>query len=112
MTDWDDPEVKQFLDQFEENALPKIRGSAVVLSLHSSDPDPKMCLEVGAAILFDKPLLVCVRPGAVVPQNLRRAGAHIVEIEEGQLTDLTKERIQAALESIIEDDPRVRKTVH
>lgn len=73
MNPFDDPEVKTYLESFRREVMPKITDSNMIFALITEKPDPKLCLEVGAAILLDKPLIICVRPGQKISDNLRMA---------------------------------------
>jgi hypothetical protein len=105
MSAYDDPEVKAFLDQFAGDGLPKIRESAMVISIDTGTVTPKMCLEIGAAILLDKPLILCVHKGEAVPQHIRRLAAQIVVVEEAE-TEASKERLTAAITSVMTEIKR------
>lgn len=91
--------VDEMLRRFEEEVLPQIDGSAMTLVLMHSPPDAKICLEVGAAILLDKPLLVFAAPGTNIPQKLRNLATAIVV---GEMSDpSTKERLTAAIAELL-----------
>jgi hypothetical protein len=75
-------EVKDFLQRADREMFPKMRGSALSLVIGTDKPDAKLALEVGAAVLFDKPLLVVIPRGRVIPDGLRRIAAEIVEIDD------------------------------
>jgi len=64
--------------QFEEwarRALKGVKGSTMFLQLFTPnfDPakDPAYALQLGAAILLDKPLIILAPEGAVIPPKLR-----------------------------------------
>ena len=80
-----------------------------MLAIHSDKPDPKMCLEIGAAILLDKPIILCVRKGLPVPENLRKI-AKLVEIEaDGELSELSKGRVEDAIYDTMTNDQRSKR---
>jgi hypothetical protein len=72
-------EVKDFLFRAERDMLPKMKASAMSLVIGAEHADIKLALEVGAAILFDKPLLVVVPPGRLIPEGLRRVATLVLE---------------------------------
>jgi hypothetical protein len=85
--------------------LPKLRSSALSVSIvpaDVSDLDVKFCVELGAAILLDKPLIMVVGPGQQLPEHLVRVADEIVE------TDLAhagaSEAIRAAISRLLKDD--------
>jgi hypothetical protein len=72
-----DPEERQawdeFVRHFREDALEKMDSSAFVTSLVPSTDkvDVKFAVELGTAIMLDKPILAVALPGAHVPDKLR-----------------------------------------
>lgn len=102
---FDDPNLKAYLRHAQREMFPKLKGSALSLTILHGDPDPKLCLELGAAILFDKPLIVLVpdreRP---VPANLKRVASAIVYGAPNDPT--TQERLQDAINSVVKNDQR------
>lgn len=82
-------EWEAFVARQRSELFPMIEGSAVGMILApSAEPDVKLCLELGALILFDKPIVVVISPGQSVPAKLARiADATIeadVDTEEGK----------------------------
>jgi nucleoside 2-deoxyribosyltransferase len=79
----DHPDVKRMLNQFRDSVLPNIKGSNTVGCIISGkDPDPKMCFEMGAALLLDKPILAICFDRAYVSRHLLRIAAEIVEVTD------------------------------
>ena len=80
----------EFVENFRREAIEKIAGSAAFVSLVPSADhvDVKFCVELGAAIMLDKPLVAITLPGAAIPGRLRRVADEIIEVdldtEEGQ----------------------------
>jgi ATP:corrinoid adenosyltransferase len=84
------PETEQAFEQFLERALQsglidELRSSTVVMATDADDADLQMALalEVGAALVYDKPLMLVVHAGHKIPQKVRDAADEIVELEEG-----------------------------
>ena len=73
-------EMRDFLFRAQRDMFPKMQASALSLVIGSDEPDAKLALEVGAAVLFDKPLLLVIPAGRVVSASLRRAATEIVEV--------------------------------
>lgn len=73
--------AKDFLYRAERDMLPKMKASAMSLVIGADTPDIKLCLEVGAAILFDKPLLIIVPPGRTISKGLQRVASAVVELD-------------------------------
>lgn len=82
MTDYpfDDPDVQEWARHVREDLVPKVRQSAVGVSLvTAAEPDVKFAVELGMMILLDKPIIAVVYPGVVVPEHLTRAADALVE---------------------------------
>jgi hypothetical protein len=101
-------ETDEFFKHAREEMFPKMKSSALSVTIvppDGADPDPKLCMELGAAILFDKPIILMVPAGRTIPANLRRVAATIVQ---GDMSDpSTGERLQNAITHVIENDARV-----
>lgn len=99
-----DDAKEKYLDRFKEEALPMIEGSVISLVIAPERPDPKVCLELGATLLLDKPLILVITRGHTVPANLRRCAAAVVEgeIDEPDF----QERLQQAISSVMKTDKR------
>jgi hypothetical protein len=86
-TQWD-----EFVAHFRRDTLGKIADSAIVMSLvpRSGDFDVKFAVELGAAIMLDKPIIAVALPGTPIPAKLREIADRIVEadidVEEGRQT--------------------------
>lgn len=91
MSDWVDELSEEdrrgwneFVDHFRRDALEKIAGSGAFVSLVPHNPgefDVKFAVELGAAVMLDKPILAIVMPGAKVSGKLRTIADEIVEAD-------------------------------
>jgi hypothetical protein len=100
---FDDPDLKAYLRRAEEEMFPKMKGSAISVII-AGKSDAKLCVELGAAILFDKPIVVVVPDGRTVPANLKRVAAVIVE---GNSRDPAfSNLLQSAIARVLENDRR------
>jgi hypothetical protein len=92
------------MDDFFEHArremFPKLKSSAMSLMI-LGEPDPKLCLELGAAILFDKPILVIVPKGRSVPLALRTIANKILE-DVDMNDESSQTRLSAAMREMME----------
>lgn len=93
-------EVKDFLHRAERDMFPKMKGSAMSLVINDDKPDAKLALEVGAAILFDKPLLVVVPRGSAVSAALRRVATKVIEIDDFSSPD-AQVKLQCAIDDVL-----------
>jgi|SRR5580698_6346859 hypothetical protein len=104
---YDDPELQAYLRHAETEMIPKMKESAFAITIGSDTPDIKLCLEIGAAVLLDKPLIVVMPKGKRVPVNLRRVASAIIEGDPGE-PDI-QEKLQKAMTAIITEDRRTRQ---
>jgi hypothetical protein len=95
--------MDDYLEHARREMFPKLKESAFMIAI-AADPDPKLCLEVGAAILFDKPILVVVLPGRQVPLALRTIAHKIVEIESME-DPASMNRLNAAIRELMASVP-------
>jgi len=106
------PEVKDFLDQFDRNGLPKIISSAMVIAINDGRPDPKMCLEIGAAVLLDKPIVITAMRGKPVPKNLQLVATRIIEIENpSEISESEKALIEDAIYEVMSSIEKAKEAV-
>ena len=75
----------------------QIDGSAVVISLvpHADELDIHYALQLGAAIMLDKPIIGVARPGTKIPRKLMRVIDELIEV------DLESEHGKRALEKAL-----------
>lgn len=101
----DDPEIEKWLaevnDAVNRDMVPKMRSSAFALGIVDEHLDAYMLMQVGAALLLDKPLILLVLKGAWVPKKARELADTIVEVDSIK-TPEGKEKIQAAITNLVE----------
>jgi hypothetical protein len=79
---FDSVQWRQYASRALEDLVPKMAESAITVSLvPEGETDIKFALELGLAIMLDKPILAVVRPGSKVPERLVRAADLIVEVD-------------------------------
>lgn len=90
------PEGKTWARHVRRELVPKLEASAVSLTIYTGKMDVKLAVELGAAVLLDKPIILMVEPGTKVPDRLVRVADKIIEAD---LHDPAKAsaKIQAAL---------------
>ena len=80
----DDPDFQEWAERTRTHVMPMIQESALVISLvPKGDADVKFAVELGLAIMLDKPLLIVVQPGQIIAGKLRQVADEIVEWEPG-----------------------------
>jgi hypothetical protein len=92
---WDD-----FVDHFRRDALQKINDSAFVASLiPRGDFDVKFAVELGTAIMLDKPILAITMPGASLSAKLRDVADRVVELDVD--TDAGRQAVARAIKEML-----------
>ena len=98
---FDDPQFKTFAEQALRDAVPAIASSSYVISIAPTGgtADIKIAVEIGLAILMDKPLIVLAPKGRKVAARLMRIADVVIEVdmdtEAGRAA--AAEKIKAAL---------------
>ena len=111
MSDWVDeltPDERQrwdaFVARFRRDELQKIAGSTAFVSLvPPGEIDVKFAVELGTAIMLDKPILAVVMPDAIVPGKLALVANEIV------YADLDTEKGRALVAHVAERFVRAQK---
>jgi hypothetical protein len=96
---WEKREVQEWLENAANDMFPKMKDSACSIAIFSGKVDPKFALEIGAAILFDKPIVLLVTKDEQLSPSLERAAAAIVR--GGMDEPGTVERLHAAIEKVL-----------
>ena len=103
---FDDPNLQAYLEHAERELLPMMEQSRIAITLITGAVDPKICLEMGAAVLLDKPIIAVILKGAAVPANLKRVASVIIE---GDIMDAALQaKIQKAIANVMEQDRRTQ----
>jgi hypothetical protein len=103
-----DAQVAEFLDKMattaREDIIPKMRSSAFCIIPVTDGPDPFLAMQVGLAILLEKPLIVVALADAQVPMRLRQIADAVVAGP-----GLAHQEVRDALQAAMEDVMRKRK---
>ena len=80
------PRVDEFFRDLQEHAnrslFPKLGQSRFSMAVIDGEPDVKLCLEVGASLLLDKPLILVVKRNSfLIPLKLRNLAEAIIEYD-------------------------------
>lgn len=102
MTEHDDDGFDAFVAWTREQVVqPMIESAFVCTLLPGDDIDVKIAVEIGAAILLDKPIVAIALPGRPVPAAMRRIATRIIEADLD--TAEGRETIQLALDEVMAD---------
>ena len=74
--DWE-----EFARHCREELIPKIDDSAIIMSLVPDRTDVKFAVELGFAIMYDKPILALVPEGVTIPGHLARVADKIITVD-------------------------------
>ena len=97
--DRNDPDWQEFEKDVRQRLWPKLNDSEMALMLiprTAEQVDVKIAVELGLAILLDKPLIALVPAGATVPEHLVRCADRIVEFDLNNRAD-SQVRLEAAI---------------
>lgn len=81
---WSDPRAQEFITSVRAELVPQIDQSQFFISLTPSDPDEvdvKFSVELGVAIMLDKPIIAVVSPGSKMPPKLALIADHIIDVD-------------------------------
>jgi hypothetical protein len=93
----------EYFEHARREMFPKMKSSALAVII-AGDPDPKLCMELGAAILFNKPIIVTVPRGREIPLSLRTIANKIVEIDVED-REGTARKLNAAVDELLKSLP-------
>lgn len=97
-------EFQDFVDRVKRDLIPKIEGSSTFVSIcpTNGEPDIKFAVELGLAIMMDKPIIAAIPPGTKVPEKLIRVADKIVELD---LDDPNgRQRMMEAIRELCEEN--------
>jgi len=92
------PEFDAFAKRCREELVPKIEDSSIFISITPNNPekvDIKFAVELGLAIMYDKPICAIISPGTKIPEKMSRVVDKFVEMDFNDPTQ--KDRLIAAL---------------
>ena len=100
----EDPAAKQWIRDVEQHMTPKMESSGSVVSMvPRGKTDVKFAVELGMAIMLDKPIIALVQPGTHVPARLLRVADEIIEADLS--TDAGRQsvmaRVQEAMQKVV-----------
>jgi hypothetical protein len=81
--------------EVQRECIDKMRDTSAVAAIWTGAIDWKIAIELGTALLMDKPIILVVPNGSSIPNNLAKVAHTIVE---GDLQDpTTMRRLQTAM---------------
>lgn len=96
-----DEDFDAWAAEVSNTLVPKIEASTVVASLvPKGETDIKFAVELGVAIMLDKPIIALVVPGVKVPAKLVKVVDRVVEFDLDNDSEGTTNRLLAAMEEL------------
>ena len=82
---WQDPTTQRWVQHVIDEMLPKLRESVLAIHLvpDRDEIDVKFCVELGAAIMLDKPIVAVAFGDRPVPAKLQAIADEIVYLPDG-----------------------------
>jgi hypothetical protein len=103
ITQEDIDEVMEHLaDNARKDIIPKMRSSVFCMAVvvPKDDVDPYLALQVGVALLLEKPLIIVATGNVWIPARVRQIADAVVEADA--VNDELKERLQLAILKVME----------
>jgi hypothetical protein len=78
-------EIKEWAKKAVDRSLGPIGKSAVFLALSPDKmkDDPLPILQMGLAVLLDKPIIILAREGEPIPSNVQKIALEVVRFRDG-----------------------------
>lgn len=97
-------EFRKLADHICNNVYQQMKSSAVSLHLHTNEVDEKLSIELGLAILCNKPIVAVVKPGMTMSQKLTKVVDKVITIEDDKNIKIIGEEVKNFLDSNIFSD--------
>ena len=100
------PEYIAWEEDVRTNLIPKVQGSSLTAIIAPRNgPDIKFSVELGLAIMLDKPLILICEPEQVIPEKLRAIADAVVEVNwRGGDPVRTQEAIREAITKVLGEE--------
>jgi len=95
------PEFDAWAKRILKEVVPKVEGSDIFVSITPSSPDKvdvKFAVELGLAIMMDKPIIATMQPGTKVPAKLAAVVDRFVEMDYDDLPNSSQRLGEVAKE--------------
>ena len=99
---WEDESAIAWVNHVHEEMAPKMEDSAMVISIVPSDRigDVKFWVELGAAIMLNKPIIAAVLGDADIPPKLAQIANEVVRCPDGVNPEASEE-MSAAIGRVV-----------
>jgi hypothetical protein len=93
---FDNPDAKKWLADVEQDMLPKLEGSAFMMAVFDGKVTAEFAVQIGAAIMLDKPIVLLALEGASISPKLEQVADAIVRGDPK--LDPVKKRLTEAIQ--------------
>lgn len=103
---WSSKEAQDWIKHCAQEMIPKMADSAICVSLvtGNSAKDIKFCVELGAMIMMDKPVVVVATEGQTISKKLAAVADEIVFLPAGDPHGQeAAQRISAVISKLVKD---------
>ena len=76
--------LEEFLNRARRDLFPKLKSSALSVCILTGHVDAKLAMELGACILFNKPILILIQTGTPIHPRLEAAGRRMDRVRRHQ----------------------------
>ena len=91
-------ELEQLCALLKDDLLPKMRASSFVMGLIEPESDPFVLMQVGAALLLDKPLILIAMRGASIPAKARQLAEAVLQRAVVEVRLVEDQRVRLELD--------------
>ena len=94
-----DPTWDEWVDHVRRDAMVKIAGASAFVAIVPEEPDVKAAVELGLAILLDKPIVSVVMPGRGISDHLARVSDRVIyaDIDTKEGAELVARELRGAV---------------
>lgn len=106
------PFVREFMEHAEAHMVPKMRASMLAFVIWNDNVDIKLALEVGTAVLLDKPIIVLAVQDEPIPPLLMGLARKVIRgdpLDESVQDRIRDEITEAVIDIERQQDDRQRK---
>jgi len=90
--------IKHVANEIGAGTVDEMKKAQMAVGYIEEHTNPQQCLEIGAALLLDKPLFLVVSPNAFVPPKLAKLADAVIQ---GELNNETRDRLYDAMEKVM-----------
>lgn len=98
---------RKILRDMRDSFLPQMRSSVYVIGVVMHETDPFLLMQIGAAVILDKPLLLIAYKGAWIPAKARQIAYAVVEMNGPEDHAKVQQAVAALAEKIRKEQQKI-----